>query len=104
MRRIIVPLERMGARISSDDGRPPLTIEGTAKLTAIDFQPDVPSAQVKSAVLLAGLHADGVTRVHEPVRTRDHTERALRLFGATVSYVDRSPSLSRVASGCSAAR
>jgi 3-phosphoshikimate 1-carboxyvinyltransferase len=93
MRRIIVPLERMGARIQSEDGRPPLTIEGTAQLSAIDFTPDVPSAQVKSAVLLAGLHADGVTRVHEPVNTRDHTERALRLFGATVSNVDRIVSL-----------
>jgi 3-phosphoshikimate 1-carboxyvinyltransferase len=93
MRRIIVPLERMGARISSAEGHPPLTIEGTAKLTAIDYQPDVPSAQVKSAVLLAGLHADGATRVHEPVRTRDHTERALRLFGAAVSYVDRTVSI-----------
>jgi 3-phosphoshikimate 1-carboxyvinyltransferase len=93
MRRIIVPLERMGAHISSDEGCPPLTIEGTAKLKAIDYQPDVPSAQVKSAVLLAGLHADGVTRVHEPVRTRDHTERALRLFGAAVSCVDRTVSI-----------
>jgi 3-phosphoshikimate 1-carboxyvinyltransferase len=93
MRRVIVPLERMGAHVRSEDGRPPLTIEGTAKLTAIDFTPDVPSAQVKSAVLLAGLHADGVTCVHEPVNTRDHTERALRLFGAAVSCVDRTVSL-----------
>jgi 3-phosphoshikimate 1-carboxyvinyltransferase len=93
MRRVIVPLERMGARIRSEEGRPPLTIEGTAKLSAIDFTPDVPSAQVKSAVLLAGLHADGVTRVHESVNTRDHTERALRLFGATVSCVDRTVAL-----------
>src|SRR5262245_54999479 len=84
MRRIIVPLERMGAHISSEDGRPPLTILGTARLKAIDFQPDVPSAQVKSAVLLAGLHADGMTRVVEPLSTRDHTERALEAFGAQV--------------------
>ena len=89
MRRIIVPLERMGARVQSDEGRPPLTIEGTSKLDAIDFEPDVPSAQVKSAVLLAGLHAEGITRVREPLMTRDHTERALRMFGATVSNVDR---------------
>ena len=73
MRRIILPLEQMGARITSNDGRPPLMIEGTAPLRAIDFEPDVPSAQVKSAVLLAGLHADGVTRVREPLPTRDHT-------------------------------
>jgi len=93
MRRVIVPLERMGARIVSDEGRPPLRIEGISKPTAIDFAPDVPSAQVKSAVLLAGLHADGVTRVREPLTTRDHTERALRLFGASVSNVDRTVSV-----------
>jgi 3-phosphoshikimate 1-carboxyvinyltransferase len=84
MRRIIVPLERMGARIVSDEGRPPLSIEGTLRLAALEFQPEVPSAQVKSAVLLAGLHADGVTRVREVLPTRDHTERALRVFGAGV--------------------
>jgi len=84
MRRIIVPLERMGARIASSDGRPPLTIDGATRLSAIDFEPDVPSAQVKSAVLLAGLHADGRTRVVEPLPTRDHTERALLTFGADV--------------------
>jgi len=84
MRRIIVPLERMGARFTSAADCPPLTIEGSPHLTAIDFQPEVPSAQVKSAVLLAGLHADGVTRVHEPLPTRDHTERALQAFGAEV--------------------
>ena len=84
MRRIIVPLERMGARLEAPDGRPPLTVHGKRPLTAIDFQPDVPSAQVKSAVLLAGLHADGLTRVTEPLPTRDHTERALEAFGAQV--------------------
>ena len=84
MRRIIVPLEQMGARISSEDGCPPLTIQGTDHLKAIDFTPDVPSAQVKSAVLFAGLHADGMTRVVEPMSTRDHTERALEAFGVQV--------------------
>jgi len=84
MRRIIVPLERMGATIASTDGRPPLTIQGAERLRAIDFEPDVPSAQVKSAVLLAGLHAEGVTSVREPLPTRDHTERALHAFGAGV--------------------
>ena len=84
MRRIIVPLERMGARLTATDGRPPLTIEGTRAVTAIDFSPEVPSAQVKSAVLLAGLHGDGLTRVTEPLPTRDHTERALEAFGAQV--------------------
>jgi len=84
MRRIIVPLERMGARFTSDDGCPPLTIVGTGDLQPIDFTPDVPSAQVKSAVLFAGLHADGITRVVEPMSTRDHTERALEAFGVQV--------------------
>lgn len=93
MRRIIVPLERMGARIESLDGRPPLTIHGTANLEAIDFEPDVPSAQVKSAVLFAGLHSIGTTRVREPIATRDHTERALDAFGVRVDRADRTVSV-----------
>jgi 3-phosphoshikimate 1-carboxyvinyltransferase len=84
MERIIVPLERMGARIVSNKGCPPLTIEGTAHLRPIAFQTKVPSAQVKSSVLLAGLHADGETRVTEAAQTRDHTERGLRAFGIDV--------------------
>jgi 3-phosphoshikimate 1-carboxyvinyltransferase len=88
MRRVIVPLERMGARIASTDGRPPLTIHGVASPAAIDFTPDVPSAQVKSAILLAGLHGDGVTRVVETMPTRDHTERALAAFGVEVARDD----------------
>jgi len=83
MRRVIEPLTRMGARIDSHDGRPPLTIHG-ADLHAITHLPDVPSAQVKSAVLLAGLHAEGRTAVKEPTPTRDHTERALEAFGGRV--------------------
>ena len=62
-----------------------MTIQGAAHLTAIDFQTEVPSAQVKSAVLLAGLHADGVTRVTETIQTRDHTERGLHAFGIDVT-------------------
>ncbi len=84
MRRIIDPLTKMGARIHAPDGRPPLTIDGGA-LHAITHQPQVPSAQVKSGVLLAGLHASGRTRVVEAIPTRDHTERALEAFGVTVS-------------------
>jgi 3-phosphoshikimate 1-carboxyvinyltransferase len=84
MRRVIQPLERMGARIDATDGHAPLTIHG-ARLHAITHEPDVPSAQVKSAVLLAGLHAEGTTSVREPAATRDHTERALAAFGGTVS-------------------
>ncbi len=83
MRRVIEPLTLMGASIASDHGRPPLTIDGTA-LHGISYEPSVPSAQVKSAVLLAGLHAEGRTVVHEPVPTRDHTERALEAFGASI--------------------
>ena len=84
MRRVILPLTEMGARIDSIDGHPPLTVHG-AELHGIDYRPDVPSAQVKSAVLLAGLQAAGQTSVIEPASTRDHTERALTAFGATVT-------------------
>lgn len=80
MRRVIEPIERMGARVEATDGHAPLTVHGT-RLRAIAHATRVPSAQVKSAVLLAGLHADGVTSVTEPAPTRDHTERALAAFG-----------------------
>ena len=83
MRRIIDPLVQMGARIDAVGGRPPLTIDG-GSLHGITHEPQVPSAQVKSGVLLAGLHASGRTRVVETIPTRDHTERALEAFGATV--------------------
>jgi 3-phosphoshikimate 1-carboxyvinyltransferase len=83
MRRVIEPLSRMGARIDSIDGHAPLRVHGTT-LTPIAYAQAVPSAQVKSAVLLAGLHAEGATSVTEPARTRDHTERALAAFGFTV--------------------
>jgi 3-phosphoshikimate 1-carboxyvinyltransferase len=83
MRRVIEPLSRMGARIEATDGHAPLTIHGAA-LHAITHRPEVPSAQVKSAVLLAGLHAEGRTSVSEPAQTRDHTERALAAFGFDV--------------------
>jgi 3-phosphoshikimate 1-carboxyvinyltransferase len=83
MKRVIDPLTKMGARIDSEDGRPPLTICG-GKLKAIDYKTPVASAQVKSAVLLAGLYADGETSVEEPMRTRDHTEVGLLAFGANL--------------------
>lgn len=83
MRRIIEPLTRMGARIDSVNDRAPLTITG-GSLHGISYEPPVPSAQVKSGVLLAGLHASGTTRVLEPVPTRDHTERAFAAFGVNV--------------------
>ncbi len=84
MRRVIEPLSRMGARIEATGGHAPLTIHGSS-LHAITHRPDVPSAQVKSAVLLAGLYAEGNTSVTEPAQTRDHTERALAAFGVDVS-------------------
>jgi 3-phosphoshikimate 1-carboxyvinyltransferase len=93
MRRVIVPLERMGARIGSEDGRPPLSIQGTSSIQPIEFSPEVPSAQVKTAVILAGLHANGTTTVHEPLATRDHTERALHAFGVRVEAAGRSVSV-----------
>jgi 3-phosphoshikimate 1-carboxyvinyltransferase len=80
MGRVIEPLAAMGARIASHAGRPPLTIEGGA-LTAVAWRPPVASAQVKSAILLAGLRASGVTSVYETLPTRDHTERAFPVFG-----------------------
>ena len=84
MRRVAEPLRQMGAEIRGRDGdQAPLEIRG-GNLHAIDYALPVPSAQVKSAILLAGLYADGVTAVRESVRTRDHTELALREFGATV--------------------
>src|SRR5688572_2433012 len=85
MRRIIGPLARLGATITAGPGdRPPVTIHG-ADLAGIDFKPETPSAQVKSAVLLAGLQASGQTSILEPASTRDHTERALVAFGARVT-------------------
>lgn len=85
MRRIVEPLRQMGAEIATHDGdRAPLEI-GRGKLHAIDYTTPVPSAQVKSAILLAGLYADGITTVRESVPTRDHTELALREFGADVN-------------------
>lgn len=85
MRRIIQPLSQMGAKIRSIQGNDcaPLEIEGT-HLRGIHYQSPVASAQVKSAILLAGLYADGETKVTEPFLSRDHTERMLRSFGAKV--------------------
>jgi len=84
MDRVMKPLAQMGASIEARDGRfPPLTIHGRP-LRGIDYTLPMASAQVKSCVLLAGLFAEGDTIVREPVRTRDHTEIALREFGADI--------------------
>jgi 3-phosphoshikimate 1-carboxyvinyltransferase len=96
MGRVIKPLSLMGAQIDSRDGRPPLVVHGDNKLQAIDYEMPVASAQVKSAILLAGLYADGVTSVVEPAVTRDHTERMLESMGVAV---DRSGGRISVAGG-----
>ena len=83
MERIAEPLRRMGARVETTDGHAPLVVEG-ASLTPIDYELPVASAQVKSAVLLAGLLADGETTIVEPLPTRDHTERLLERAGAAI--------------------
>lgn len=83
MNRVILPLSQMGANIVGKDGKAPLKIVG-APLKAIDYSSPVASAQVKSAILLAGLNADGVTSVTEPVKSRDHTEKMLTYFGCDV--------------------
>jgi 3-phosphoshikimate 1-carboxyvinyltransferase len=84
MERAAAPLRQMGARIDTSDGRPPVRIHGGQRLHGIDWELAVPSAQVKSAVLLAGLYAEGETAVRERAVTRDHTERMLRAFGVEV--------------------
>jgi 3-phosphoshikimate 1-carboxyvinyltransferase len=84
MRRVMEPLERMGAVIASSDGYPPLTIHGTTSLRGITYETPIPSAQIKSAILLAGIQAEGTTVVRESVATRNHTELAFRAFGAQV--------------------
>lgn len=85
MQRIITPLAAMGASIDSHEGRPPLTVRGRRPLRPIDYDLPVASAQVKSAILLAALNADGVTTIREPAVTRDHTERMLRTMGVGVA-------------------
>ena len=92
MRRVIDPLTAMGARIESQDGRAPLDILG-GDLHGIEWTTPVASAQIKSAILLAGLHASGVTTVHEPLATRDHTERMYRGYGIGITVNGLSCSL-----------
>jgi len=90
MRRVADPLNQMGARIeTAEDGRPPLHVYGGRKLTGIEYVMPVASAQVKSALLLAGLYAHGRTCVTEPAPTRDHTERMLEAFGGRVEKKGR---------------
>src|SRR5919109_2990065 len=95
MERVAEPLTRMGARVETTDGHAPLSVEGAA-LHAIEYELPVASAQVKSAILLAGLYAEGETTVREPVPTRDHTERLLERAGVEVQRAPAaSPSVPR---------
>ena len=97
MRRVTGPLSQMGARIDTqDDGTPPLQVHGGQTLHGIDFASPVASAQIKSAVLLAGLYAQGETRVVEPHPTRDYTERMLSAFGVDIEF---SPGKARLRGG-----
>ncbi|QNI35362.1 3-phosphoshikimate 1-carboxyvinyltransferase [Edaphobacter albus] len=93
MERIRKPLSAMGARIDLVDGHAPMTIHG-GPLKAIDFETPIPSAQVKTAVLFAGLQAEGTTSLSEAVRTRDHSEHALKAFGATLTRSSEKLSIS----------
>lgn len=97
MRRVIEPLSRMGARIEArEGGLPPLTIHANGALQGIDFTSEVASAQVKSALLLAGLYAQGMTTVREPQPARDYTERMLAAFGYPIEF---QPGLARLEGG-----
>ncbi len=97
MRRVTGPLSQMGAKIDTEsDGTPPLRVHGGQSLQGIDFASPVASAQVKSAVLLAGLYAQGETSVVEPHPTRDYTERMLSAFGVDIEF---SPGKARLRGG-----
>jgi 3-phosphoshikimate 1-carboxyvinyltransferase len=93
MERVAVPLREMGASVRTDHGHPPVELHG-GPLLGIRHELAVPTAQVKGAILLAGIAADGETTVVEPARTRDHTERALRRLGAPVRQEERTVSVS----------
>lgn len=97
MRRVTGPLSQMGAKIDTEsDGTPPLHVHGGQTLHGIDFASPVASAQIKSAVLLAGLYAQGETQVTEPHPTRDYTERMLSAFGVDIEF---SPGKARLRGG-----
>lgn len=92
MKRIIEPLEKMGAKIKSNNGYLPIAIEGK-NLKPINYESKIASAQVKSCVLFAGLYADGITSFTEPKKSRDHTERMLKSFGADISVKENTVSV-----------
>ena len=84
MERVAAPLRRMGAEVETTDGHAPLVVRGSGALRGLEIEPEVASAQVKSAILLAGLNAEGPTTVVERIPTRDHTERMLEAAGVRV--------------------
>ena len=92
MERIAEPLRLMGADIATVAGCPPVTVSAAGKLRPIDYAMPVASAQVKSAILLAGLFADGETIVRQPAVCRDHTERMLSALGAELTFDERAES------------
>jgi 3-phosphoshikimate 1-carboxyvinyltransferase len=96
MRRVTDPLAQMGARIDTEEGMPPLHVRGGQALSGIRYELPVASAQVKSALLLAGLYASGETEIIEPHPTRDYTERMLSAFGYPISF---SPGRARLSGG-----
>ncbi len=93
MARVIEPLTMMGAKIDSQESKPPLSIIGNQKLSAINYTLPIASAQIKSSLLIAGLYADGETCIIENSKTRDHTERMLRSFGYPVNTANGQISL-----------
>lgn len=88
MKRVIEPLEKMGAKIESENFHAPLKIHGRNPLDAQHFEPNIASAQLKSCILLAGLNANGKTSVLEKTQTRDHTERMLRFLGVEIEETE----------------
>lgn len=96
MRRIIEPLELMGARLDSQDGLPPLRVSGNRPLASIHYELPIASAQVKSCILLAALNAEGRTKIVEHTPTRDHTERMLRWFEAPLAITESTDSSATV--------
>jgi 3-phosphoshikimate 1-carboxyvinyltransferase len=90
MERVAIPLRRMGATIETQSGRPPVRIAGGRQLHGIQYHLPMASAQVKSAILLAGIYAQGTTSITEPAITRDHSERMLQAFGVSVQVKSRS--------------
>src|SRR5690606_35387846 len=95
MERVAAPLRQMGANIGTTGGKPPVTVRPASRLIGVDYQMPMASAQVKSAILLAGLYAEGRTSVTEPAPTRDHTERMLPGFCLVFSAVVTGASLER---------